>query len=244
MNSQSDISAVTFQDSLKVVVLIFGGENGKNHVRGSGMFTSKDGHILTNAHVVTNQQTGNAWPEITIYTTSDAHQPAHCYASAQVLAADPQLDLALLQIVSPLNEDCNPIDVLSGDYWYLDPKTDSTVPDIGSELTAIGYPLYGSFDDKTVTITRGHVSGFVGGDELHPTFFKTDTLLNHGNSGGAAFDKEGLFVGITAAFRSDTSNVGGTLGLLIPADVVNQWLEKLRSQGILQTTPVSSESKS
>ncbi len=228
----SGSTATSIEDNLQTVVSVEGGANGQPAVRGSGMFISKDGHILTNAHVVTNDQTGDTYPEITIRTTTDTNQPAQCFATAQVLASNQELDLALLEIDSPLDINCNPDDTNEfGEFWYTDPKTDSALPRIGDELTAIGFPGMGG---ETVTVTQGHVSGFVGGDGTNTRFIKTDTLINHGNSGGAAFDKNGRFVGIPSAIVPDAAGEGGALGLLIPADEVNSWLDRLLDRGILK----------
>jgi S1-C subfamily serine protease len=237
----SGSTATSIEDSLQTVVSVVGGTNGQPVVRGSGMFISEDGHILTNAHVVTNDHTRDAYPEITISTTANIDEPAQCFATAQVLAANQELDLALLEIVSPLDINCDALDTSEfGEFWYTDPKTDSVLPRIGDQLTAIGFPGIGG---ETVTVTQGHVSGFVGGDGTNPGFIKTDTLINHGNSGGAAFSKDGKFVGIPSAFQSDASGEGGVLGLLIPADEVNSWLDRLLDRGVLKESLESESTK-
>jgi serine protease Do len=229
-------AATSIEDALETVVLVVVGANGQPTARGSGMFTDEDGRILTNAHVVTNDQMGEAWSEVTILTTTSAREPAQCFATADVLAVDEELDLALLEIVSPLDTDCDETEEFD-EFWYTDTKTDSAATNIGDELTVIGFPAYsggGEIPQETVTVTRGHVSGFVGGDGENSEFIKTDTMINHGNSGGAAFDKEGNFVGIPSQGRWDDSEIGGVLGLLIPASVVDHWFDRLRDQGVIE----------
>jgi len=235
---ENAMPAMDIEDILEAVVLIVG-TNGQDSARGSGMFTYSDGLILTNAHVVTmDEETGDFYPKIIILTTTDSHKPAQCFATAEVLAADQELDLALLQIDSPLDANCDPSDEF-GEYTYIDPVADSAAPNIGEELTAIGYPSYGDFSDLTVTVTRGHTSGFVGGDGAYSAYIKTDAMINHGNSGGAAFDKEGNFIGIPSAIRSDSTNIGSALGVLIPAATVNHWFDRLTDQGILEDSSAS-----
>ena len=83
--------------------------------------------------------------------------------------------------------------------------------DPGEEIVLLGFPGTGG---ETMTLTRGVYSGMVeSGDH---DYIKTDADISPGNSGGAAFDGQGNFVGVPTA--GSLPDRGFTeVGLLIPA---------------------------
>jgi S1-C subfamily serine protease len=89
------------------------------------------------------------------------------------------------------------------------------MPRLGETVFIGGYPGIGA---DTLTFTQGVVSGQVGTDLI-----KTSALIDSGTSGGAAFDQRGRYIGVaTAAVKGD---IGGSLGYLISAAVVDRFLE-------------------
>lgn len=97
-------------------------------------------------------------------------------------------------------------------------------PDIGEEITTIGYPrvdLVGSLGGSTVT--RGIVSAIRRIDGQ--MFIQTDAAINPGNSGGAAIDRYGNFVGIPTAKFIEADN----FGLLIPGFDIGGRILQLKS---------------
>ncbi len=63
-----------------------------------------------------------------------------------------------------------------------------------------------------------------------PSYIKTDTEINHGNSGGAVFDKDNRYVGISSAISKDD---GGKISLIINWNKINLYLNHLVFKGDL-----------
>ena len=66
--------------------------------------------------------------------------------------------------------------------------------EFGEPIFVLGWPGTGGC---TITMTQGIYSGMELGYEFD--FYKTDATVNHGNSGGAAFDAAGHFIGVPTA---------------------------------------------
>ena len=166
---------------------------------GSGTVVSPDGFVLTNFHVVADEQTNRAYEWHAIFTTDPRapdREPAHSYY-ARYVAGDPRLDLAIVQIVEDAQE--RP---LPADFVFLSmPVGDSNSLIPGDPITVVGYP---EISGTTITFTTGVVSGFLGEDLTAggKQWIKTDAKLGRGNSGGAAFDEYGVLVGIPTLRRT------------------------------------------
>ena len=83
----------------------------------------------------------------------------------------------------------------------------------------MGFPGTGG---GTMTLTRGVYSGASGG------YFKTDSDISPGNSGGAAFDEQGNFVGVPTAgsLPDDLDRATTAIGLLIPAADAERFIDR------------------
>ena len=157
-------------------------------------------HVLTNAHVVLDDNGRPCQVLLVWFTRSFEEKPSE-WVRADLLAADKDLDLALLRLYesAPVNRG---IEVAA---QRMEP---------GEAVRILGYPDAGGL---TMTLTRGAYSGIV--DHGSQTYIKTDAALSEGNSGGAAFDEAGVFIGIPTAGIDK-------VGLLIPAGVAERFLVK------------------
>lgn len=165
---------------------------------GSGTVVLDGRHVLTNAHVV-HDDWGQPCQDLYVwYTTSFEREPVD-WISAQLLYADGRLDLAVLRLDDAYLAD-KPIEVTA---QQLEP---------GEDIRILGYPGDGGM---TLTLTRGSYSGRY--NQEGESYLKTDTDISGGNSGGAAFDEEGVFIGVPTAGI-------GEVGLLIPADEAERFL--------------------
>jgi putative serine protease PepD len=176
---------------------------------GTGVFTTADGEILTNAHVVEDatairvRLAGETEPRV-----------------ATLLAADPGNDLALLRI--------------AGDGYVAADFADPEGVRIGDEVVAIGFAL----DlDGAPSVTLGIVSaldrtiqtGTDGGalDGL----IQTDAAISSGNSGGPLVNALGEVVGInTAVARGDATVAASNIGFAISVKEFLPVVESLREQ--------------
>jgi len=173
---------------------------------GSGMIVSAHGEILTNEHVIRHAA------EIKVQLAD------HTQISAELIHADPLLDLALLQ--------------LRGEFASLPPVTfRERDPAPGEWIMAIGQP-FGLGDTVTVGVVSGlrRDYGDVGRPpDLDPdgiwSFIQTDASINIGNSGGPLVDLEGKVVGITTAVRQD----GQGLAFAIPSAMTIAFVDEVRT---------------
>ena len=160
--------------------------DGEVRTWGSGSVISQDGLILTNAHVATPEY---AVDEIVVAVTGDSDQPPERAYRAEVRAADPALDLAIVQVTEALGG--GPYE--AGTIPPL-PIGNSSETHIGDDLLIFGYPAIGG---QTITFTRGLVSGFnsdaIIGDRA---WIKTDATITGGNSGGTAASRDGELIGV------------------------------------------------
>jgi serine protease Do len=160
---------------------------------GSGTIVSPDGFVLTNFHVVGDTDTGRAYEWHGVFVTdprSPDLEPEFRYW-ARFVAGDPRHDLAIVRIV----EDAEERPLPAGFTFVSMPVGDSNSLIPGDPITVVGYP---GISGSTITFTSGIVSGFLGEDLAAggKQWIKTDAKLARGNSGGAAFDENGLLVGI------------------------------------------------
>lgn len=173
---------------------------------GSGFLVSADGLILTNKHVVSDEQAN--------YTviTSDGRQ-----YDAKILAIDPRNDLAIIKI-----------DIKDAPFLTL---ADSSQIQLGQRVIAIGNSL-GEYQN---TVTQGIVSGIgrsitAGGQEGTEQLegvIQTDAAINPGNSGGPLLNTAAEVIGINTAIDRQ----GQLVGFAIPANDAMQALESYKKYG-------------
>ena len=177
------------------VVLIEAGEAGGQGGLGSGFLIDRDGHVLTNAHVVEDSTT-------TTVTFSDGTE-----RTARILGVDTSTDLAVLKIPR-VPEGIQPVRLGSSGALV-----------VGQDVVAIGNP-YG----LERTATTGIVSALERTIEAPNGFaiqnaIQTDAAINQGNSGGPLFDRAGRVIGMNTQIASQNGgNVG--LGFAVPIDTI------------------------
>jgi len=187
--------------TVQIVALIEDGENLQGVWTGSGTILSPDGLILTNYHVAVGYNP-NLQPDLLgVAITSRSDEPPEPSYFAEVVSADPNLDLAVIQIATDL--DRRAVDREQLNLSHV-PVGDSDVLELGDLVQVLGYPGIGG---ETITFTEGSVSGFTrerGVDGR--AWIKTDATIAGGNSGGLAANVGGSIVGVpTQAGRGDAS---------------------------------------
>lgn len=178
---------------------------------GTGFVWDEEGHIVTNNHVIEDAV------EVTI-TYSDGIQ-----RKAEVIGADPDSDLAVLEVENP-KQGLTPVRM--GDSSALKP---------GELAAAIGNPL-----GQTGTMTQGIISALgrsyaVGendgsGNYTIPDVIQTDASINPGNSGGVLINVDGEVVGVVMAFSSYSYSSAG-IGYAIPSNLVSRVIPALIEKG-------------
>ena len=169
--------------------------------RGSGFVVDKDGHILTNNHVVDGAD------KITV-TMSDGKT-----YEAEVLGKDPTFDLAVIKV--------NP----ETDLAALE-LGDSETIEVGEWVVAIGNP-YGFEHTVTVGVISAKNRSIHTRDVNFDGFLQTDAAINPGNSGGPLIDMDGKVIGINTAIIPYAQG----LGFAIPVNMAKQIMDDLVTFG-------------
>ena len=178
---------------------------------------SADGYIITNNHVVVDENTGVQQDKITVYMSDGTSFPA------EVIGLDEQTDLAVLKI-DPAGTTLTPAEF-----------GDSNSLLVGEEVYAIGSP--GGLELAN-TITGGHISALnrdITIDDRVMSLIQTDAAINPGNSGGALINKYGQVIGITSAKLGISYYEG--LGFAIPMDTVKPIVDELIQNGYIAGRP-------
>jgi S1-C subfamily serine protease len=212
---------------------------------GSGFVWDKEGHIVTNYHVVRNAKsaqiailsqntpglatTSSANPQstsssITEASTFTARRPSQLNDAtratfkASVVGVDPGKDIAVLKVDAPVD--------------LLQPITLGTSQGlrVGQAALAIGNPF--GLDH---TLTAGVISG-LGREVKSPigrpitNVIQSDASINPGNSGGPLLDSSGRVIGMNTAIFSPSGASAG-IGFAIPIDTVQFIVETLLRDG-------------
>jgi S1-C subfamily serine protease len=184
---------------------------------GSGFVIDKQGHIVTNNHVVEGAT------RITVLFADGTR------ARAQVVGTDGYSDLALLKVDRPAER---LVTVELGD---------SDEVKVGQRVVAIGNP-FGLAGTMTLGIVsaRGRVlpesSSSGGATFSNPDIIQTDAAINPGNSGGPLLDTRGRVIGVNTAIRTDSQTgfgqpVNSGIGFAVPSNTVKRVVEALLTEG-------------
>ncbi len=165
------------------------GEPDRSYTRtslGSGVIIDDQGHVLTNQHVILKGS------RITV-VLSDKRE-----FEAELVGADPTLDLAVLKIDT-------------GNSLPHVPMGTSSDLMIGESVIAIGNPF-----GLNHTVTTGVVSAtgriLRTEERVYRDFIQTDASINPGNSGGPLLNINGSLIGInTAIYGGSAQNIGFTI---------------------------------
>ena len=202
-SQEEKIIKVVKQASPSVVSIIIDKDAGG----GTGFIVSSDGMILTNKHVVLDEDA-----EYTILTNDGDS------FSAKVLAIDPFQDLAIIKI-----ENHKKFNALN--------FGDSNDLQIGQTVIAIGNAL-GEFQntisvgvisalDRTITASGGGLT------ETLEDVIQTDAAINKGNSGGPLLNLKGEVIGINTATVLGAQNIG----FAIPVNKAQKDIEQVKTLG-------------
>jgi serine protease Do len=184
-----------------------GGPNRQTHrALGSGFIVDKDGHVLTNTHVISGAK------EISVTLANGKRY------EAKLVGKDARTDVALLKI-----EAREPLTTLD--------LGDSDRTEVGEWVMAVGNPF--GLGGNSVTV--GVVS-FKGRNlQLTPgtgvDMIQTDASINPGNSGGPLLDTAGQVIGINTLIITQGVGQSAGVGFAVPINVAREILPQLRTRG-------------
>lgn len=187
--------------------------------QGSGFVYDKEGHIITNNHVVVNAT------RITVIFSDDTE------ADAEIVGTDPGSDLAVIKVdVDP--ERLFPVTV-----------GDSDNLQVGQLVATIGNPfgLSGSMSTGIISglgrLLPGGASS-PGGTRFNiPDIIQTDAAVNPGNSGGPLLNLDGEVIGVNTAIQTNGATTFGTtptfggISYVVPSNIVTQVVPQLIENG-------------
>lgn len=174
---------------------------------GSGFVWDREGHIVTNYHVVDGAE------EIEVTFLDGATLPA------EIVGADPDSDLAVLRVERPADQ-FSPVDLGDSDQVF-----------IGQRAIAIGNPF-----GQEWTLTVGVVSALgrtlpsSTSQFIIPEMIQTDAAINPGNSGGPLLDRDGNVIGVNTMILSEDRASAG-VGFSIPVNIVARIVPVLVEEG-------------
>ena len=193
----------------------------KGEALGSGVIFDKEGHIITNNHVVA----GASKIQVTL-------ADGRVY-DAETTGTDPATDLAVIQLKD------------APDNLTVAQLGDSDKLATGQDVMAIGNPL-----GLSSTVTTGIISALdrpvvnsqnedgSGGSAVYTNAIQIDAAINPGNSGGPLFDEKGRVIGITssiATMGNSSSGEGGSgsigIGFAIPVKLADKVAKQLIESG-------------
>lgn len=191
------------------------GQSGAQQALGTGFVVSEDGHILTNAHVVS--ENGQTAKSVTVSFKGDDSDTAK--VDATILGVDDTSDVALLQVDADK----------AGDLTVL-PLGDSDQLQVGEQVVAIGNPLGYDFSLTTGVISALDRELESPNGSIIPNGIQTDAAINSGNSGGPLIDATGRVIGINEQIASQSGGNQG-LGFAVPINTAVRVMEQLKSDG-------------
>lgn len=192
---------------VQIVTFSWDGSNLKSLSLGSGTAIGPD-LILTNKHVVTEEDGSAAEFILLCPAKNKSTRPVDCNVPAMVLALHPKFDAALVR-------------TLDDDVYLPQVRLASQLRRKGGSIRVQGFPSpvegLQNFGGKktlenirawtkeggslqtagdTLTITRGQITNLAQRKDTEEIYYLTDVKVSFGNSGGAAFDSNGEFIGI------------------------------------------------
>ena len=212
------------------VVTVLAVDVGRGELRpmagGSGTIVDSSGSILTNHHVLHDQQHGRLYDLFLIgrFRALDREPELVCAGRPGAGVLRPDVDLALIRCDSDLNGQ-----PWWPEFWPAVPLGDSTRIVPGEQVWVLGYPDAGG---SAIRVTAGLVSGWTGehGGADSRAFMRTDAAISAGNSGGTAADRYGRLIGVPTAYRAITAERGnmvtaiGKVGLIRPIELARDLL--------------------
>ena len=190
---------------------------------GTGIIMSKDGYIITNAHVIYDSNYGKA-AEISVVLSENANYSETEYP-ATIVGYDTEADIAVLKV--------NATDLVAAEFG------DSNELQVGELALAIGNPLgfelFGSVSCGIISALNREVTI----NENSMKLIQTDAAINSGNSGGPLINSSGQVIGINSAKLSSnyTETTIEGLGFAIPITEATKIINDLINYGYVTGKP-------
>ena len=191
---------------------MWGQSTGEQQGIGTGFVVSKDGQILTNAHVVS--ESGVTATSVTVVfkgSGSDGTQ-----IPATIVGSDESTDVALLKIDPSQAPELTPVKL-----------GDSSQVAVGEEVVAIGNPLGLDFSLSTGVVSATNRELQSPNGATITGGIQTDAAINPGNSGGPLFNADGEVIGINEQIDSQSGGNEG-IGFAVPINTAVSVMQQIQ----------------
>jgi S1-C subfamily serine protease len=225
---------------------------------GSGFVYDKNGHIITNYHVLARAATTSPSPESGIIVT---FQDGSAF-NANLVASDPFSDISVLHIENISEAQLLPLSFgnssqlkigeqvvaignpfgLSGTMtWGIVSGLGRLIPSSASQpspneslpLPPDEQPSVPSPSPPPPSIPNRQLTPAQGGSFFIPDIIQTDAAVNPGNSGGPLLNRQGKVVGMNTAIFSTTGAYSG-IGFAVPSNIIKKIVPSLIATGSYQ----------
>ncbi|MCK4554502.1 serine protease [Candidatus Parcubacteria bacterium] len=224
-----NFSTAITQNQIDAEVQIVCTDGSDNWFSGSGTIIDPKGIILTNRHVVEGAYMNTCFIG---FIESISQEPnfgtAGNYNLAEVKyqTVSNDMDAAILYLDNPTNKIYPYINI-----W----NSNSDALQFGDKIEVIGFPSIGG---STITYTSGDFSGFGSNADGTQNYIKTTLPINHGNSGGAAYNPLGAFVGMPTFVLTDINSIS----YILSVNSIKNWLSGILGnnyqQEVIEQKPI------
>ena len=194
---------------------IFGDSAGA--AEGSGFVLNDEGEIVTNAHVITDESSGEREPAKEVFVEF----PDRNVVEAEIVGFDPFADVGLLRI-EPDGFALHPLEL----------GVDAEVQ-VGQPVAAIGSPfgeqqslssgIVSATDRSVKSLTQFQIEGAI----------QTDASINPGNSGGPLLDAGARVIGINQQIETNSGANDG-VGFAVPVSAIKRSVAQLEEDGSVE----------
>ncbi|MDP2090745.1 MAG: trypsin-like peptidase domain-containing protein [Candidatus Gracilibacteria bacterium] len=177
---------------------------------GTGFFITKKGKIITNKHVISDNQA-----TYTVITNDNIEY------DAKVIATDPNNDLAILEIMDDKKE-----------FKTLDFVNKIDEINVGQFAIAMGNALSEFQNSVSLGVISGKNRNINDGNNMISGLIQTDAAINPGNSGGPLINLDGKVMGINTAIIQGSVGIGFSIGLT--KNKIDYMLKSIDKYGVIK----------
>jgi S1-C subfamily serine protease len=181
---------------------------------GSGFVLDEGGKIVTNAHVVTDDSTGERREADAVFVEF----PDRNVVPAKIVGVDPFADVALLE-VDPGGFDLHPLR-LGNDRELVVGQPVAAIGSPFGEQQSLSVGIVSATDRSVRSLTEFQIEGAI----------QTDASINPGNSGGPLLDADARVIGINQQIETNSGANDG-VGFAVPISAVKRSIAQLENGG-------------
>lgn len=218
------------QNQINAEVQIVCTDGSDSWFSGSGTIIDPKGIILTNRHVVEGAYKNICYIGFLESINQEPNfgsKEKPNLAEVKYITTTKDMDAAVLYLENKDNKTYPYVNI-----W----NSNSSSLKFSDKIEVVGYPSIGG---STITYTSGDFSGFGSRSDGTQNYIKTTAMLEHGNSGGSAYNQRGEFIGIPSMVVTGSLN---SISYVLSVDSIKKWLSSFLGndykQEIIEQKPI------